>query len=588
MKDLKKTNLLKKIFDSEGLPSLSPLTIRLIELAADDRSSAKDLALIIEKDPGLTARLLKLVGSAFFSRSEPVHSIGQAVVLLGFKRVRIMALSLSLRDTFPMGTRDGMDFDHFWNTSLYRALIAQDFARAAKTNGLNSDEAFVGGLILEIGMLLLYEACPGEMKKGFPRRSIPLEKAISWEEKNLGINHREVGSLIMKRWHFSEHLTECQRCFGPDALAPDIPVLGRIVELARRATEVVFDRTADLYEFQQLIQDLLKLDSDSINGILSEAFVRVENMADQLRIKVNSQADILRVMEEANQALARINVSMDASLQGFLDHVNQYDRPLARISEEMNRGREDILQNTLDAVAHEIRNPLLAIGGFARRLATRAGEQDLGRQYAKIIAEESRRLEWVLKEIMDYSRAYDPCFAETEVCSFMDKILYEFKDLFREKRIDVVRDFPHYPARVSMDQDGMTKVLRQLIRNAVSMIDQARGTIIISIQPMWKTGQISIRISDNGHPLPDDIRDALLDSNLSTKTFGKGLGFPMARKIIEAHNGRIELKSNESGGNNISFHIPISQSPTSVQVLELAKKELFFDSYKNRGQANND
>ena len=571
MKDLQKLNLFNEIIKSEGLPSLNPLTIQLIELAADDRSSAKDLALIIEKDPGLTARLLKLVGSAFFSRSEPVHSIAQAVILLGFKRVRIMALSLSLRDTFPMGTSDGMDFDHFWNTSLYRALIAQDFARIAKTNGLNPDEAFVGGLILEIGMLLLYDACPEEIKKHFPRRSIPLEKAISWEEKNLGINHRELGGLLMKRWHFSEHLTACQRCFGSDALGPDTPVLGRIVELARKATEVVFDRTADLYEFQQLVQDLLKLDSESINGILSEVFDRVENMADQLRIKVNSQADIFRIMEEANQALARINVSMDTSLQRFLDNMNQCDRPLTSISEQMNRGRGDILENTLDAVAHEIRNPILAIGGFARRLATQAGEQDLGRQYASIIAEESRRLEGILKEIMDYSRAFDPCFTEIELCSFIEKILHELKDLFREKRINVVRDFPHDPVRVSLDLDGMSKVLRQLIRNAVSMTDQVLRTITISIRPMRQTGRISIRISDNGHPLPDDIRDALLDSNLSTKTFGKGLGLPLARKIIEAHNGRIEIESPESGGNDIAFYIPISQSHTSVQVLELVK-----------------
>ena len=132
MENSQKAKLLKKIVDSESLPSLSPIAIQLVELAADDRSSAPDLAAIIEKDPSLTTRLLKLVGSAFYARPERVSSISQAVVLLGFKKVRLMALSLSLRDTFPMGEHEGMDYNHFWKTSLYRGLIAQDFARSVQ------------------------------------------------------------------------------------------------------------------------------------------------------------------------------------------------------------------------------------------------------------------------------------------------------------------------------------------------------------------------------------------------------------------------------------------------------------------------
>ncbi|HUU81126.1 MAG TPA: HDOD domain-containing protein, partial [Acidobacteriota bacterium] len=139
MEEHQKAKLLKKIIDSDGLPSLSPLAIQLVEFAADDQSSARDLASIIEKDPGLTTRLLKLVGSAFFARVQRITSVTHAVTLLGFKRVRIMALSLSLRDTFPMGKIKGMDYDHFWKTSLYRALIAQNLAQSAQPDELNAE-----------------------------------------------------------------------------------------------------------------------------------------------------------------------------------------------------------------------------------------------------------------------------------------------------------------------------------------------------------------------------------------------------------------------------------------------------------------
>jgi HD-like signal output (HDOD) protein len=558
MEERNKAKLLKKIVDSDGLPSLSPLAVQLVELAADDRSSAPDLAAIIEKDAGLTTRLLKMVSSAFFARPEPVTSIPQAVVLVGFKRLRVMALSLSLRDTFPMGKRGSMDYDHFWTTSLYRALISQDFAESAQVSAsLHSDEAFVAGLISEIGLLMLYDACSEEMKKSFPGGSLPLEKVIAWEEENLGVNHREVGSLVLRRWRFSKHLVESQKCFGSEALEPDRPILCQIVDLARRATEIVFGQTADLHELQQLAKTLLKLGPEEVNGTLSETFNRVEDLAEQLRLEVDSQSDILRVMEKANQALARINSSMETSLQGLLDHVSEYDRSLAQVSEEMAEDCKKILENTLDAVAHEIRNPLLAIGGFAKRLADEGKEEDRGRQYAKIIAQESSRLEHTLKEIMDYCQDYKPALAEQDLVSVVDKVLDQFQDTFREKNIDIVRGFPKGTLLVPIGVNGITKVLQQLVKNAVRMIAEAKGTITVSIQPSQQTGQVCIGISDTGRAIPEDIRDSLLDSNLSTKTFGGGLGLPMARKILEAHNGRIELKVPEGGGNTVNLYLPL-------------------------------
>ena len=124
----KREEIIQKILERDGLPSLSPLAVQLVRMATDDSKSSADLASVIERDPGLATRLLKLVGSAYFARPNRVTSVAQAVVLLGFKRVRIMALTLSLRDTFPMGVQGGMDFDLFWKTSLYRALMAREFA----------------------------------------------------------------------------------------------------------------------------------------------------------------------------------------------------------------------------------------------------------------------------------------------------------------------------------------------------------------------------------------------------------------------------------------------------------------------------
>ena len=102
--------------------------------------------------------------------------------------------------------------------------------------------------------------------------------------------------------------------------------------------------------------------------------------------------------------------------------------------------------------------------------------------------------------------------------------------------------------RVPGDTEGISSVIEQLLRNAICMIGSSNGKVNISVRPMPQTKEIYITISDTGRPIPDDIRDALMDSNLSAKTFGGGLGLPMARKIIEAHNGRIELEDRGDGG----------------------------------------
>jgi len=554
-----KVKLLKKIIDSEGLPSLSPLAIQLVEFAADDQSSASDLASIIEKDPSLTTRLLKLVGSAFFTRVQRITSVTHAVMLLGFKRVRIMALSLSLRDTFPMGKIKGMDYDYFWKTSLYRALIAQNLAQSTQPEGLNAEEGFIAGLILEIGMLMLYAVSSDDTKEVFPGGNVPLEEVVSWEADTFGVNHREVGALIFRRWRFPEHLVESQKVFGSEALQPDMPILCKIVELARRLTEIVFGETKDLYDIQQQAETLLEMKSESVNRVLSETFDRVEDLAEQMSIKVDSQTDILGVMEKANQALARINASIETSFQGLLDHVNQYDRSLTRLSEDMARERKYILQNTLDAVAHEIRNPLLAIGGFARRLAGQATEEDRGRKYATIIAQESARLESVLREMIEYSKVYAPTLSQKDLLQIIDEALSGLDEFFREKNIDVVREFPQRPVLLTLETDGISRIFEQVFKNAVSMIDPNGGRVIVSVKRMGGPGEVLISVSDNGRQIPDDIRDALLDSNPSAKTFEGGLGMPLARKIIEAHKGRIEIEARTSRGNTVNIYLPISE-----------------------------
>ncbi len=403
METFDKNTILDLIASNDYLPSLSPLTIQLIGLAADEHSSILDLTRIIEKDPGLTARLLKIVNSAFYAHREPISSISYAVMVAGFNKIRVMALNISLKDTFPLGKVDGMDYDFFWKTSLYRAIIAQGLLKGSYLKDpVDSEEVFTAGLILEIGILLLFHLCPEPLKESFPGGDVPLEETIRWEQENLGINHRELGRLTLEHWHFPEQFIEIQKSHGPEALKAGSSDLCKISEIARVCTQLFFGSGEDFALLKE-ISGFLKMDLDRVSETLSEAFFRVEEFARELRLQINPNQDMMEVMEKANRSLSKINGSLEENLGKFTGLKSGLEPIMsASLSEGAGESKEN-LATALDAVAHEIRNPLMAIGGFARRMVTKGHEQGDVVKYAELIAQESYRLEQVLNDLLNIS-----------------------------------------------------------------------------------------------------------------------------------------------------------------------------------------
>lgn len=400
MEPIDKNRILDQISSNEYLPSLSPLIIQLINVAADEHSSILHLSRIIEQDPGLTTRLLKLVNSAFYAHREPITSISYAVMVAGFNKIRSMALSISLKDTFPLGKVNGMDYDYFWKTSLYRAILAQDLTIGSYlSNLLDPEEAFTTALILELGLLLLFHVCPDALKDDFPGGDVPLEEAIEWADENLGINHRELGKLTLKRWNFPEQFLDAQKYYGPRALKEDSPELFKITEIARVCTQL-FLGSRDDFAFLKKISDVLNMELERLSEILTEVFFKVEDMARELRLQVNPNADILEVMEKANQTLIKINGSLEENLGKIVRLAATQDREAGPSVQAIPEEQRKELETAMDAVAHEIRNPLMVIGGFAQRLIKKGHEQVEVVQYAELIAQESRRLEKVLNDLL--------------------------------------------------------------------------------------------------------------------------------------------------------------------------------------------
>jgi len=380
------TRILDRLKTGYNLPTLSPVALKLVELASDDACSARDLAGLIGKDPSLAVRLLKLANSAFYQTRQPVSTLEQAVVRVGFHRLRIMGLSLSLRDTFPMGKVGPMDYERFWRSSLYRALIAKSLARRLRS--CHPEEAFVAGLTLEIGFLILFDLFIKGGDEAMTEYPDTLEQTLAREEEHYGLNHRQVGEAALRFWKFPEAILDCQGLYGERAVGPDSPALSRVSEMARTLGALLLQQGADFPSLFQEADRAFGLDPEVLNDTLLETFLQVQDIADQLRLVVDREKDLLEIMERANLALSQISDRLsdpeDGTQQKALpsfDHLPE---------------QQGLDFQTLQAVAHEIRNPLVAVGGFARRLAAILDASSDGGKYAHVILEETQRLEKAL------------------------------------------------------------------------------------------------------------------------------------------------------------------------------------------------
>lgn len=384
-------SLLKRIERGYSLPSLSPVAIKLVEIASDDACSIEELISLIEKDPSLAVNLLKMANSAFFKSGQPVASLQQAIMRIGFHQLRIMGLSMSLRNTFPMGKVGALDYENFWRISLYRGLIARSLAQRLKS--CNPDEAFVAGLILEVGFLIFFDL----LVKGKNEEAVldlsSLEKLLHWEDESYGINHRVIGEAALGYWKFPDKIVECQKGYGEGPMDRNAAPLMRVCELARVLSYEMLHRETDFHVLFSGARELYGLSDDVVNDIIITTFDEVEEIAGSLKLELNKERDLLELIEKANQGLGRIS----EKITHYQDELSHQCLPAF---ETLGGGKEKpSVEYTLQAVAHEIRNPLVSVAGFARRLAQTLDPESQGGKYVHIILEEAKRLETALNEM---------------------------------------------------------------------------------------------------------------------------------------------------------------------------------------------
>lgn len=231
--DNAKTVVDKALASIGDIATLPEITIKIIQIVEDPKSTARDLHDIIKNDPALSVKVLKVVNSAFYGLPGQVASVDRAIILLGLSAVKNIAIAASIARLFK-GRRISEHFSasDLWRHSVGVAVVAADIAKAAPHDVL-VDEVFVAGMIHDIGMMVERQAYADAFANVVNRCMDGKTNMLEAERKLIGADHQAFGVGLTTKWKFPRHLRAAVGFHhNPEALSPELQNLATLIQLA--------------------------------------------------------------------------------------------------------------------------------------------------------------------------------------------------------------------------------------------------------------------------------------------------------------------------------------------------------------------
>lgn len=201
---MEKSRIVKKIYSKiDEIPTLSPVLLKVMNLIESSGTGADDLTKVISRDPSLTSKILKVANSAYYGFAQTVDNLDRAVVLLGFNMVKSLAMSAGIiRALPPQNKAAHFSRERLWIHCLAVATIMREAAEKCGRKD-ESDSLFIAGLLHDIGKIVLDQFFTEEYQQALEESGcLESISVCAVEEKYFGMDHGEVGSILLKRWNF--------------------------------------------------------------------------------------------------------------------------------------------------------------------------------------------------------------------------------------------------------------------------------------------------------------------------------------------------------------------------------------------------
>jgi HD-like signal output (HDOD) protein len=188
------------------ISSLPEVTTKIVQVVEDPRATAYDMHELVRTDPALAAKILKVVNSAFYGLPAQISSLDRAILLLGLSAVKNIALAASLSRLFKADAiSEQFAARDLWRHCIAVGVCARQLAQAA--GSAETDEAFVAGLVHDLGLITAQQILPAQMREVSERCLNAPEPFCEIERQIIGADHQTFGGVLAMKWKFPPKLT---------------------------------------------------------------------------------------------------------------------------------------------------------------------------------------------------------------------------------------------------------------------------------------------------------------------------------------------------------------------------------------------
>ncbi len=221
-----------EIIGRRSLPAAPEIVTKIVGLA-DANADVREMVTLLERDPALTGRVLRMANCAFFGQSRSVTTVSRALVVLGLPVVRSLALSMAVWDTMRGGAGRG-DLERLWGHCVLVGVTARRLAK--ETRRWDQDEAFSAGLLHDTGRLLLGSRFEPSYWLAF--RDAPADRPVEQiEREQFGIDHAVAAGWLFEAWNLPAAIVRTARLHHDPDPQPDVSGLIAVVSLLVRSDE---------------------------------------------------------------------------------------------------------------------------------------------------------------------------------------------------------------------------------------------------------------------------------------------------------------------------------------------------------------
>jgi diguanylate cyclase (GGDEF)-like protein len=336
----KSADFFKRLFEkSENLPTLPGIALQLLQAVQKENQDISEIGKILATDPPLSAKVLKIANSGFYSLPTRITSVNHAIMMLGINSVKNLALSFSLVKKFNSIVLKTLDHSLFWKDSLIGAIAAKLIGEKIMKSFPDSDEFFFLGLLQNIGFLNLSLCMPRQYDLVMVESHKIGASVHEVESQILGFNHMEIGEYLIKSWglpdtfytpigyhHYPQKL---------DSKRSDIKTLTKILHLSALFIEL-FNHSSDVVlkfaTIQRKVKDYGFDDSVDIHEIGKKVNRQASDILPVFDIEFKDENEYAQLLQRAKLDLEKLSTELINNLLDQRIEINLLRKQVGRDS----------------------------------------------------------------------------------------------------------------------------------------------------------------------------------------------------------------------------------------------------------------